>query len=240
VKLSMALLVQTTAVVFACAAAHAGEPYAVPQGCTAYATVQHRNCQVSQHYRCGGDPDGTQWATYLDGQGPYFSSQIDFETRWVDSLDMSTGETDKITDEADPASFSTLLQSGRDDFDFKTISSAGEVRRYVGYDQLTGTKVTIGGQPLEQTRFALTAYAEDGTQLWKREGQQFIHRDWRIFFSDREEFTNAAGDRQNTIDSPVEFALPGDKGFLSQDPKFDCDVVTARADIGNPLPVLNP
>jgi hypothetical protein len=228
---TFAVLVHATAVsVAAFLPAEAGGLFPLPTGCTAYATVQHRNCQVSQHYRCGGDPEGTQWSTYLDGQGPYFSSQIDFETRWVNSADLFTGETDEITEETDPASFSTLLQSGRDDFDFKTRSSAGEVRRYIGYDQLTGTKVMIGGQPLEQTTFELTAYAEDGTQLWKRAGQQFIHRDWRIFFSDREEFTNAAGDRENTIDSPVEFALPGDKDFLTQDPKFDCDVVTAQAD----------
>jgi hypothetical protein len=223
------ILVQATFAAVAALPALAAGTFPVPEGCTAYATVQQRNCQISQHYSCEGDPRGYQWMTYLDGQGPYFSSQIDRETRWVESIDLYSGETDKLQDETDPASFTVLLQSGRDDFDFTTIASSGEVRRYKGFDQLTGEKVTIDGVSLERTRFELTAYASDGSMIWRRAGNQLIHREWRLFYSDREEFTNTAGDRENRIDTPVEFDFPGDKGFLSSDPKFDCDVVTARA-----------
>ncbi len=224
---SVFLLGLATAVSVAGTAACAADPFRVPDGCTAYVTVQQRNCQVSQHYSCTSDPRGYQWMTYLDGQGPYFSSLIDTETRWISSIDLFTGETDEIGAETDPASFTVLLQTGRDDFDFTTHSSTGEERRYKGFDQLTGAKVTIDGVPLERTRFEVTAYAGDGTQLWRRAGQQLIHREWRLFYSDREEFTNSAGDRENRIDTPVEFDFPGDEGFLATEPKFDCDVVTA-------------
>lgn len=203
--------------------------FAAPQGCAVYATVQMRSCQVSQHYRCAGDAEGDQWAAYLDGDGPYYVSRIDNETRWIESWDLITGETDRLLSEADPASFTALLNTGRDDYDFRTESNTGEVRRYAGHDELTGEKVVIDGVPLEVTRFDLTAYADDGAMLWRRNGVQLIHREWRIFWSDRERFANAAGDEVETISTPVKFDLPGDKGFRAAEPIYDCDMTMTDA-----------
>lgn len=197
--------------------------YPVPQGCTAFATVQLRNCQVVQHYRCDADAPGDQWAVYLDSEGPFYASRIDAETRWADSMDLITGERERIGSAADAASFSTLLASARDDFDFTTRSDGGETRRYVGYDRLTGAQATIDGVTLERTEFDLTAYDGAGAMLWRRTGRQFIHRDWRLFYADTEEFENAFGDRDSVISTPVSFAFPGEKGFLSQDPQYDCE-----------------
>lgn len=219
-----------TAVLLAALPAQAQDLFPLPRGCTAYVTAQIRNCQVAHSYRCAGDAAGDQWVTYLDGEGPYFSSKIDSETRWLESVDLYTGEADTIQTEADPASFTVLLQSGRDDFDFTTVANTGEVTRFKGFDALTGEKVTVDGVVLERTRFRLEAFAEDGTFLWRREGNQLIQRDWRIFYSDAEDFENAAGDKVSTLDTPVEFAFPGDKGFLATEPKYDCDVVTASVE----------
>ncbi len=210
----------------------AASKFAAPKGCTVYQTVQMRSCQVSQHYRCEGDAAGDQWTVVLDANGPFYLSRIDAETRWVQSFDLTTGEEDRIGDETDPASFSTLLETGRDTYDFTTTSSNGEVRRYAGYDELTGETVTIDGVTLERTRFELTASGADGQTLWQRSGQQLVQRDWRIFFADSETFTNAAGETVKRVDTPVRFAMPGDKGFLSTKPDYDCDVVTASLGVG--------
>lgn len=203
--------------------AAAASLYPVPQGCTAFATAQLRNCQVVQHYRCEADAPGHQWAVYLDSDGPYYASRIDAETRWVESLDLITGEREQIGSEADPASLTTLLASGRDDFDFTTLSDSGETRRYVGFDRLTGAKVTIDGVTLERTEFDLTAHDAAGEMLWHRAGRQFIQRDWRLFYADTEDFENAFGDRDSVISTPVTFARPGETGFLSADPQYDCE-----------------
>ncbi len=218
------------------APALAGGKFAAPAGCEVFATVQMRNCQVSQHYRCEHDSPGDQWAVYLDGEGPFYMSRIDAETRWIESYDLTTGDRDALMSEADPASFTTLITTGRDDYDFTTESSTGEVRRYTGFDQLTGEKVTIGGVVLERTKFDLTAWTQEGEMIWHRVGRQFIHRDWRLFWADTEEFENAFGDRETVIDTPVNFALPGDKGFLSAEPIYDCDMMMTRA----PLPAERP
>lgn len=219
--------------------ASAGQ-FPLPQGCTAYATVQMRSCLVSQHYRCEGEPEGNQWAVQSDGQGPFFANLIDGETRWLQSYDLYTGEQDRLGEENDPASFSELLERGRDDFDFFTESSYGELRRYVGHDRLTGQTTTIDGIVLEQTEFELTAYDSDGAEVWSRKGKQYVHRGWRIFFPGTEHFENAFGDKADTVENPMEFALPGDKGFLENEPKYDCDTLTASLKLtptdGGPRP----
>lgn len=215
---------------------HAGGRFAAPQGCEVFATVQMRSCQVSQHYRCQGDAAGDQWAVYMDGQGPYYLSKIDAETRWLESYDLTTGEQDRLANEADPASFTTLLSTGRDDYDFTTESGTGEIRRFTGYDELTGERVTIDGVTLERTRFDLTAWDAEGQMLWHRKGRQLIHRDWRLFWADTEDFENSFGDRESLVDTPMQFALPGDKGFLATDPIYDCDELLTRA--AQPVPTL--
>ncbi|MGL4280496.1 MAG: hypothetical protein ACRCS0_09025, partial [Albidovulum sp.] len=197
----------------------AASKFAAPKGCTVYQTVQMRNCQVSHHYRCEGDAAGDQWTVVLDANGPFYLSRIDAETRWVQSFDLTTGEEDRLGDETDPASFTTLLETGRDTYDFTTTSNSGEVRRYAGYDELTGETVVIDGVTLERTRFDLTASGADGTVLWQRSGQQLVHRDWRIFFADKEGFENSFGDKADVTDTPVTFAGPGDKGYLAARPE---------------------
>jgi hypothetical protein len=205
--------------------------FAAPKGCTVYQTVQMHNCQVSHLYRCDGDGAGDQWSVYLDGDGPFYMSQIDSETRWLDSYDLTSGERDQIQEETDPASFSTLLETGRDTYDFTTKSSSGELRRYKGFDELTGEKVVIDGVTLERTRFDLTATDPDGKMIWHRTGQQLIQRDWRLFFADRESFENGFGDKSDVRDTPVTFAGPGEPGFLAAKPEYDCDAMMTRLEI---------
>jgi hypothetical protein len=194
-----------------------------PAGCEAFVTVQHSDCQISYHYTCAADARGDQWSVYAGSDGPYYMSRIDRETRWMESHDLITPESDALGKETEPASFSSLLETGRDDFDFTTESSTGEVRRYVGFDQLTGRNVTIDGITFEATEFKLEAFDAEGNFLHSRSGTQMISRDWRLFFSDTEHFENANGDVEDSQSRPMTFALPGEKGFLATVPQFGCD-----------------
>src|SRR5690606_19044687 len=114
---------------------------------------------------------------YADDAGPTFATRIDSETRWIQSHDLLTGETDRLGAEADPASFTELLATGRDDYAFETRSDTGEVRSFVGFDLLSGGQVTIDGVPLERTEFEITAFDTEGQMIWQRHGRQLIHRD---------------------------------------------------------------
>lgn len=205
----------------------AGPVYQPPRGCTLDMTVQLHNCQVANHFRCADDPAGDRWVSYADGGGEYFLSHIDRETRWLESISRADGTIDRLDESgsADHASFSTLLSTGRDDFDFATISTTGEVRRYIGFDALTGNTVTISGVTLERTRFELRVEDASGNLIARRKGNQFINRDMRLFFSDAETVENAFGDRASTYEAPAAFAFPGDEGFGATKPEYDCDMM---------------
>lgn len=195
-----------------------------PQSCTLEVTVQNRGCSVSQYYRCEADPEGDQRSAIFTREGMTHLSHIDAETRWVESMNPQTGLQDMLVEEAeDHASFSTLLETGEDDFDFWTESSTGERLHHVGRDELTGTTVTIDGVNLEETRFELITYDAAGEELIRRTGQQFISRTMGRFYGGVETQSDWTGTRQNSNDSPVLFSFPGEEGFGETEPQFDCD-----------------
>ncbi len=201
-----------------------------PSGCELKITVQNRGCTVGQHYVCAADAPGDQHVVYFDKEGPSYHSKIDVETRWLESSDLTTGLTDTLlSTAADPASFSTLLRTGRDDFDFWTESSNGERLRHVGEDLLTGEKVEIDGVALELTRFQLKTFGADGQLLIESRGQQFINRDHGRFYGGVERSEDWSGEIRDDDDSPVTFAFPGDAGFGATDPVFDCEMMMAGA-----------
>ncbi|MFT4014601.1 MAG: hypothetical protein QM682_14645 [Paracoccus sp. (in: a-proteobacteria)] len=196
-----------------------------PQGCKLELTIQNRGCAVSQHYRCKSDAPGDQWVVYFTREGATYRSRIDAETRWMESTDLRTGLTDMLeAGAADDASFSTLLRTGRDDFDFHTHASNGERLHHVGRDELTGEKVEIDGVALEITRFQLTTYNDQGDVLIERQGQQFISRAQGRFYGGVETSRDWTGAQESSNDSPVTFAFPGQPGFGATTPEYDCDL----------------
>ncbi|WP_343080332.1 hypothetical protein [Ostreiculturibacter nitratireducens] len=206
--------------------ASAAEQFAPPTGCEGYLTVQLKSCQVANYYRCQQDNPGDQWTTYFDSEGPFYTSMIDAETRWVRSFDHFDGSWEFLDEESpDHASFSALLDTGRDDYDFSTTTDYGETRHFKGFDELTGGTVKIDGVTLERTTFQMTASNAEGEFLHSREGNQLISREWRVFFADTEHFENAFGDKVDSVDTPVEFVFPGDKGFFSTKPQYGCDMM---------------
>jgi len=214
------------AILTGAAGAASAQSFTPPKGCSLSLTVQMRQCQVANIYSCAGDEPGDRWLTYSDGVGIYYSSRIDYETRWMESLDHDTGEVTRLLPKAaDHASFSTLIGTGRDDYDFATENSEGFVERFVGVDVLTGASVMIDGIALERSTFELSSYDATGAFLTRRTGTQFISRDLRLFFGDAEVFENAAGDRVESLQTPVTFSLPGEDGFGSVVPLFDCNAV---------------
>ena len=227
--LRLRMLPALLAVLLPAGAALAPQPglaanFTPPSGCSLQMTVQNRGCTVSQYYRCDADPEGYQRSAIFGQDGLFHLSTIDAETRWIESQDPVTGLTDRLVDEAeDHASFSELVESGRDDFDFWTRSDDGTLLNHQGFDVLTGETVQVDGQPLERTRFQLPTRSETGEILIEREGGQFVSRDFGRFFGGVETSSDWTGARRETNDSPVTFAFPNEAGFGDTTPQFDCD-----------------
>ncbi|WP_303362090.1 hypothetical protein [Paracoccus sp. (in: a-proteobacteria)] len=212
---------------------HAAGQFTPPAGCRLEVTVQNRGCTVSQHFRCDADPEGYQRSAIFSQDGLTYLSVIDAETRWIESASPTVGMTDTLEDEAEAhASLSRLIETGRDDFDFWTVSNSGERLHHQGWDELTGETVIIDGVELEQTRFQLTTRFENGETMLTRSGQQFISRVMGRFYGGVETSTDWTGATVNSNDSPVTFAFPGKPGFGSITPQYDCDMLMTQLSQG--------
>lgn len=202
-----------------------------PKGCTVYLTVQEKGCVVSNLYRCTQDKPGDQWRADFGQDGAFFVSKTDRETQWIESVDLDSGDHEKLQPGAqDPASFSTLLATGRDDFDFTTENDAGVVRHYKGHDRLTGETVTIDGVPLKRTEFSLTATGAGGEVLWKSSGHEYISPEWRTFLSGAG-LWDQKGAQTPYDNSPVRLIRPGQPGFAETVPEYGCNDMMSRLEL---------
>ncbi len=222
------------------AAVQAKEPmtFTAPPGCTGFLTVQSRGCRVSNHYRCEADAPGDQWRADFDQEGVFFVSRTDFESQWVESYDMFPTVRQVLNpDPADPASFSDLLAEGFDSFDFGLTEDTGTATRVTGFDRLTGRTVLVDGVTLQETEFEFLEAAPDGSVLRRSRGNEYIDPTLRLFFAGPSEWDN--GDGPVPVDgSPKQFILPGEPGFFSTLPIFDCDATLSLAPRdGTVLPV---
>jgi hypothetical protein len=208
---------------------HAGS-FVPPEGCEAYLTVQSRGCVVSNHYICSADPQGHKWRADYDQEGIYFRSRIDGEAQWVESHEFNPDTIQRLDAvNADPQSFSELLSSSRDSFDFGLSKDDGTATRVTGFDRLTGNTVIIDGVALQETEYDYTETDPGGTILRQARGNEYISPEWRMFFSGRSEWNGGDGVFLPLDGSPVKFIMPGENGFGSTQPIFDCDAVLSRA-----------
>lgn len=214
----------------ACAAAEDGPSlgtgrgalFALPAGCEAFVTVQRANCRVTHHFTCEADPAGWQRFAWFDGDGLTLAGVQDGEAQLLKANYLVHDRAERLLPgSADPTSMTELLATGRDRYDFRTESAEVGQTRYVGEDRLTGEWVMIDGVTLERTAFAYVAYDALGREAWRQEGSQLASREWRMLFQDRDT-TRQDGELSTLVNPPVEFAGPGEEGFLSLVPRFGC------------------
>jgi hypothetical protein len=204
--------------------------WTAPEGCEVFMTVQAKACRVSNHYRCAADPAGDQWRADFDQEGVFFYSRIDSEGQWVESYTLNPTVRQVLDPvRADSASFSELLASGIDTWDFGMTRDDGTASGARGYDRLTGKTVTIDGITLQETEVDFIETDVLGNTLRRARGNEYIHPDWRMFFAGPGETDLGDGQWRPIDGSPVEFIFPGEEGFLETQPKYDCDVLSAGA-----------
>lgn len=207
------------------------QTFSLPNGCTAFVTVQSKDCSVSHHFICEGDAPGEQRRADLNEETMTYVGRIDSETQWIESFHLLAGTTERLVpNPANPASFTDLLSSGEDTWDFMTENGAGLRTRYVGFDRLTGEEEVIDGVTLKRTYYEITAMTPDGQELWRASGNEYISPEWRMFLSGQSHYITSDDDYQ-TDGAPVEFLYPGDPGFLSVHPKFGCGVVMSSLEL---------
>ena len=207
--------------------------FKAPEGCQSVMTVQSRGCYVANYYSCSANPTDLFRVDY-DQEGPFYKSMVDSETQWIESIDLGDGVVQTLDpNPADPASASALLDTGYDKFVFSLSKDNGEHTNVTGFDRLTGETVTIDGVTLERTEYEYTETDDEGAILRQSRGNEYILREPRTFIAGTSEWWD--GEAWKPLDGhPVDFAFPGDKGFASTQPIFDCDAV--MSELGDLLP----
>ena len=198
----------------------------VPDGCEGVLTVQQRGCVMVNVWQCEADPAGDKWIALI-GEGGVFSIQhVDREFQWIEAFKPSGTET--LEQPApDPSSITELLENGIDTWEF-VLNKPDSAERNVCYDALTGLEVIIDDEPLLQTEFEGKTLSGDGTEIDNGAGRQYVSAKHRLFFFG-ESWNPATPD--DVVDlSPVEFIYPGESGFFSERPKFECGVIESRFD----------
>lgn len=207
--------------------------FEVPEGCTAFLTVQSRSCLISHYWRCDADPEGTHWRATLDQDGAFYLNYSDAEFRWLRAYNLRSGSQDILIEpEEDPASITELLSTGRDTMVFSIREERPDgvfQRDYTGYDQVDGTTVEIDGRTLLVTEFAYQWQTEAGPR--STSGSQFVSEEMMLFFGGIETVTTPSGEVFEGNYSPVDFAGPGEEGFLSTDPQYDCEDIMSGLDM---------
>ena len=203
------------------------DDFVVPAGCQAFLTVQSSGCTVAHYWTCEADPEGHFWRVSVDADGPYFLSQSDAEYRWLQGYGLRAAiERRLIEPEEDPASLSDLLETGEDTMVFSLERFENGVRyerEYRGFDRLTGAEAVIDGETLLLTDFAYEFDTPDGVQ--RVSGNQFLHPDWRLFFGGIETVVLPTGEVFEDNYAPREFLQPGEAGYLSNTPRYDCEAI---------------
>lgn len=197
----------------------AQQTFAAPEGCTGTLTIQQKGCVLVNVWSCEADNPGDQWLALI-GQGGLFSVQkVDSEFQWIEAYKVSGNESLQ-TPADDPASLTELLANQIDTWDF-TIETEEGPQRNVGYDMLTGGTTVIDDVTLLNTEYQGRTLDADGNEIEASSGRQYVSEDLRLFFFGQS--WDAATPDQVIDMAPVEFIFPGEPGFFSDQPIYECN-----------------
>ena len=205
----------------------AAETFAPPQGCTGTLTVQLRQCLVTHVWTCQSDAPGDQWVALFSQNGPWQLRKVDRDFQWLTTFypDPPVTETMQLP-AADPSNIDELLSTRNDTYDFiVTRDDGSDPEHFVGYDRLTGEQLEIDGEALLRTEFAFDVLNPAGEITSSSAGRQYVSATHRLFFYGQD--WNRATPDQITDTSPVQFIYPGEPGFLSASPVYDCGATIA-------------
>lgn len=213
-----------TAALIALPALANAQTLSVPEGCEGVLTVQYKTCLVTNIWTCEGDNEGDKWIALITEGGVFSIQRVDREFQWLETY-KPTGPEKLILPAPDPASMTELIANSLDTYEF-TIEKEQGNETTVGFDTLTGEELEIDGEPLLRTEFGGSTLDANGEEIERSAGRQYISTKHRLFFFG--EFWNADTPDDVVDSSPVEFIYPGEAGFFSERPKYECGVIESR------------
>ncbi|PIE07891.1 MAG: hypothetical protein CSA74_05135 [Rhodobacterales bacterium] len=217
----------------------AASGFTLPEGCTAFATVQMRACGVLLFWRCDHAPEGSFSQASFSGEGLESVVSYNRDYQWLDAAySWDSSREQYAPPAADPISRSDLIATGIDTFDFAMHRSTPGERydiRVLGADMLTGTTRMIDGYELEEVGTRLEIVDDEGNTEYASQGTQYYSRELGLFFTGSEEVFGPDG---STFwdDAPVDIILPGEPRFGTTRPFYGCNSQNAAFPLIAPYP----
>lgn len=219
-----------------------------PHACTKILTVQQRECRVENHWWCEQQQRGWTGAFGLDGtvlnleQSDANGEMVSYQN-FVDGPFFVTPV--KVLD---PLSISTLLETGQDDLELiveMSILSGKAKFNSRSTVELTGEHEVIDGENLFITEvrdhllyLESEGFSEERDAVMKNINYRAVRHAYWISLDD-EMFVIGGTSRIINIDeaveyhdhTPVEIIRPGEEGFFSKIPKYDCGNKTSQLEL---------
>lgn len=197
-----------------------------PDGCKTFLTVQSKGCAVSLLWRCDVAPEGEFSEASFGPDGLETLVNYDARYQWLDTIYIWDSSREELLPPAtDPIDVDNMLATGIDTYEFVMRRSEPDGSydiRVTGADQLTGQTLGVDGYTLDLVQTRLEIVNEDGVVEYRSEGTQFFSRTLGHFFLGTEDVEFEDGERARFDTTPVDIILPGEPGFGSTVPLYEC------------------
>ena len=191
----------------------------VPQGCTGFLTIQLENCSVLNHWRCERDPSGRYSVTKIDSDQTEIQQQV---LEGLSLLEMTVVQHDqRITvDQIDLEEYHELLEKGADTYaSVLRYDDSGYHIALQGQNELTGKTVVIDGVDLLEVK-STSEFTHPSGQITRKTVMQYIMPSGPLWVPDR--IMETGPDNVIAHLGPVDFVWPGQDGFMTRVPRFNC------------------
>lgn len=210
-----------TAMTLLAGPALAGE-FTPPEGCEGWLTVQHRSCQVANYYSCAADGPDIYWRVLIWENDETFLTKTNNEFELLEHYDLPYPIPTIQETAEDPSSISNLLETSEDRKVFTLLRPDGTRVSYNSREWLTGEEKVVDGVRLLETEYEGELSDSLGSVFVHETGKNHLNTEWRILFNGAFRISYIDGTREVYNLDPVEFILPGEFGFFSDVPKYDC------------------
>jgi hypothetical protein len=204
--------------------------FTAPAGCETKLTVQTKECQVEHYYICADTGSDVTRVVFVE-DGPSFISRVDGKAQWVSSMSLPDGSVTETVDIVTPIDVGALYETGEHHFEFTERWPSGREVEAKGWDRIIQRNVMVDGEVLDRTVFEVTyTDAESGALIETYTGSEYVSEKHMRFFSGKGTVETPDGTRDSFDRSPKEFIYPGEPGFASTTPRYDCGVLMSALD----------
>lgn len=222
------------------ASAQAEIQFEPPIGCQPVLTVQQRSCQVMNHWRCGSGDGVENWYGYFTDGGAVDSFEKNGpDHQFIHVQHFSEGGMFMgVTAANDNSSLSALVSTGRDNFDVTFSMNLFGIEfdaRFLGETKLSGKQIKVDGETLSELTSSFAMTFLDSDLLGEELNIAGTSTDYLLvadeIFMDGTGVVETSEGTERDDNSPVEIIRPGEDGFFTRIPKYDCGVNSASLNL---------